>query len=196
MILSLYLSCSCPVLKQTIPALQLVFFLLILQFYLLLLSCLCVHDLYVLVGGQLYTVSSGLPYLSGFWWLNSGHFVCIAGTFTCSAISVGHPKQHFLREGSEEPRQPPKWTSIVSPSEHWCANNALSYFYSFHWKQRKTSLYKIEDFHWMQRKISSKVFKINPLHPQPGVVGCTFNPGTLEVETGRSLDSRLLWSTE
>lgn len=145
--------------------------------------------------GQLYTVSSGLLHLSGFWWLNPGHFVCKAGTFTCAAISVGHPKQHFLREESEEPRQPSKRTCIVFLWEPWCANT-LSYFYSFHWKQRKASLYKIEDSHWRQRKISLKVFKINPPRPQPSVVVHTFNPGTFEVEAGRSLDSRPLWSTE
>lgn len=195
MILSLYHLCPCPVLKQAIPALHRVFFLLVLHFYLVLLSCLCVHDLSVLVRGQLYTVSSGPLHLSGFRWLNPGRFVCIADTFTCAAISVGHPKQHFLREGSEEPRRLSKRTSFVFPSERWCAN-ALSYFYSFHWKQRKASLYKIEDSHWRQRKISLKVFKINPPRPQPSVVVHTFNPGTFEVEAGRSLDSRPLWSTE
>lgn len=74
-----------------------------------------VHDLYVLVGGQLDTVNSGLLHLSGFWWLNSGDFVCIAGTFTGAAVSMGHPKQRSLREGSEESRRPSKWTSLVFP---------------------------------------------------------------------------------
>lgn len=48
----------------------------------------------------------------------------------------------------------------------------------------------------MQRKISLKAFLKNSLHPQPGAMARTFNSGTLEVEAGRSLDSRPLWSTE